>query len=275
MAGAAGQIHRDRIQGSRDHLASDGTFPDQFVQRVLIGVEMSADRFRRHRHHGWADRLVCLLGILGLGLEQPGTGRQILRTVALGDQDSNFVEGVLGQIDRVGAHVGDQTHCAVAGVDTLVQLLGDPHGALGGEAQLARGFLLQGGGGEGRGGVTLALLALDPRHAQPADGGAVGSRRTGLGELGARGGQQRPLHGVRLFGIDDAELGQLGAIVLDQPGGERLTRLGGVGLQRPVLPGLKAFDLLLALDDHPQRRRLHPAGGQSRAGFSSTAAATG
>ena len=45
--------------------------------------------------------------------------------------------------------------------------------------------------------------------------------------------------------------------------GERLRRVRALGLDRPVLRGAGRPDLLLALDDHAQRRRLHAAGGQA------------
>ena len=151
------------------------------------------------------------------------------------------------------------------GIDALVQLLGDPHGALGGKAQLARGFLLQGRSRERRGGIAFALLALDPGDAQSAD--RRFGRRAGFGQLGAGGGQQRPFHGVGPVAIGDAELSQFFAAIFGQPGAERLSRLGVIRFQRPILARLKTLDLLLALDDHPQRRRLHPASGQSGPDF--------
>ncbi len=43
--------------------------------------------------------------------------------------------------------------------------------------------------------------------------------------------------------------------------------LDGVRFQSPILAALKALDLLLALHDHPQRGRLHPAGGQAGPNF--------
>ena len=251
VAGAAGQIRRDRVQGGRDHLAGDGALPDQLVQRVLIGIEVGADGFRRDRDRGRTDRFVRLLGVLGLGLEQSGAGRHIVRAVALEDQRADLGERLLGEVDRIGAHVGDQTDRTAAGIDALVQLLGDPHGALGGETHLARGFLLQGRGGERRGGMALALLAFHLGDPQPADGGGIDRWFPGLGQLGARRGQQGLFQDPRPSTVGDTELGQFLVGILQQAGGERLTGFGGVGFQAPVLPGLEPLDFLLALDDHP------------------------
>ena len=72
------------------------------------------------------------------------------------------------QRHRVGTHVGDQADAAFADVDAFVQLLRQAHGALGVEAELARGFLLQRRGGEGRRRVAAALLAIDGEHPQRA-----------------------------------------------------------------------------------------------------------
>src|SRR5204863_7820102 len=60
------------------------------------------------------------------------------------------VNGLLRQGHRVGTHVGD--------VAAFVEILGDRHGALGGEAELATCFLLQGRGTEG--GVRAAGVRL-------------------------------------------------------------------------------------------------------------------
>jgi len=126
---------------------------------------------------------------------------------------------------------------------------------------------LEGRGGEGRSGIALALLAFDLRHSQPADG--VGARwwRAGIGKLNSGGGLQRGFHAVRLFRVGDVKLSQFCAAVFGQAGDKRLGRLGNVGFQGPVFPRLKALDLLLALDDHPQCWRLYPASGQARTDF--------
>ena len=65
------------------------------------------------------------------------------------------------EIDAVGAHISDEADRAVADVDALIEALGDLHGAGRREAELARGFLLQGRGRERRVGVALDRLGLD------------------------------------------------------------------------------------------------------------------
>ena len=48
------------------------------------------------------------------------------------------------QLSAVGSHIGDKTGGAAANINTLVELLGNRHGAPCGKTELARGFLLQG-----------------------------------------------------------------------------------------------------------------------------------
>ena len=67
--------------------------------------------------------------------------------------------------DAVGSHIGDQAHGLAADIDAFIKALRDLHGALGVEAQLAAGFLLQGRGLEGRGGIALDRLGFDAAHA--------------------------------------------------------------------------------------------------------------
>ncbi len=82
-------------------------------------------------------------------------------TIAPADEFPNFVQRFLRQIHRVGTHVADQTGGFIADFYAFIQLLRDAHSALRGEAQLARRFLLQGRGGEGRRRVAFALFLLD------------------------------------------------------------------------------------------------------------------
>ena len=59
-----------------------------------------------------------------------------------------------------------------------------------------------------------------------------------------------------------AKAGVFAPVQPDQLGREMLGRMRAVGLDRPVFVRLERLDLLLALDDHAQRRRLHAAGRQ-------------
>ena len=110
---------------------------------------------------GGPNGFVRVLGRL-LALEDVGLSRSRGFAVAIHDPRAHIVHRVLGQPGGIRAHVGDEAGGAfVAQLDTLVQPLCQAHGALGREAQLAGGFLLQAGSDEGRGRILAALLALD------------------------------------------------------------------------------------------------------------------
>ncbi len=192
---------------------------------------------------------MSLLGIFGFGFVDLWRFGELVGTIALADVVTDFIDGLLGQIDRVGTHIGDQTGGAIPSIDAFVELLGDAHGALGGEAQFAPCFLLQGGRDEGGRGITLALLFLDFFNLQFAGGG-------GLDLLFGIAG---------IMFIIDTELAELFFLVVGQSGGETFLVLGDIRIDRPVLARLEYFDSLFAFHDHTQRRALHPAGGKAAA----------
>src|SRR5690606_39014270 len=67
---------------------------------------------------------------------------------------------------RVGTHIGDEAHGPLAGnLDTLVQRLGRPHGALSAEAEAGARRLLHGGGDERGRRARRRALGLDAGHA--------------------------------------------------------------------------------------------------------------
>ncbi len=249
VAFAGGQVRRHGVQGGMHHLAGQGALPDQVVEPGLFLAQVLGEILRVIKDGSRADGLVGFLGVLGLGLEHPGLVRHLLLAVLVGDIAADLVNGLVGQGYGVGTHVGDQTHGAIADVHAFIQLLGHAHGAVGGEAQLARRFLLQGGGGEGRCRVAPALLLGDLDHIQLA----AGLFQEGLFDFPG------------LFFLGDGELLHLVATVLGQLGLEFGAFLLEVGFHGPVLAALEGFDLFLALDDHAQGGALHPSGGQAAA----------
>jgi hypothetical protein len=77
-----------------------------------------------------------------------------------------------------------------------------------------------------------------------------------------RGLFQHLARGLRAFLVGQVELLELLAVELDQAGAEIALRMLELGLDGPVFAGPEGFDLLLALDDHAQRRALHAPGRQ-------------
>ena len=79
------------------------------------------------------------------------------------DQLAHLGQRIVGNLGRVGTHVGDESDRAffASQIDAFIQALGDHHGALHAEAQLARGVLLELAGGEGRCRTAAALARID------------------------------------------------------------------------------------------------------------------
>ena len=160
----------------------------------------------------------------------------------LGDNFSSAGHGFRRQIDAVGAHIGNEADRAVADIDAFIEPLGDLHGARGGQPELARGFLLQRGRGEGRVGVALDGLGLD----------------RGDGEFRLI---ERRLERPCFVPGADIEPADLLAVGADETRGEGRA---GLGLQmsedRPIFARDEFLDLEFAIADDAQRDRLHAPG---------------
>ena len=101
------------------------------------------------------------LGILGLGRVLARHRRQIGLAERLEDRVAGGGDGFAGHLNAVGPHIGDEADGLAADLDAFIEALGDLHGSRRGEAELARGLLLQRRGAEGRVGMALDRLALD------------------------------------------------------------------------------------------------------------------
>ncbi len=179
-----------------------------------------------------------------------GMRRQVLHR-ALGQHLEGLAhhrQVVFGQGARVGTRVGQ-------GLVALVQALRNRQGGLGAVAELAVGLALQRCQVEQqRAGLGRGLALFGHRGGFAAHG--VGNR-LGLG--------QRP-HAVGLeFGVGLLQVagGQVGRRLLParvEPLGVVAAGLGlEAGVDLPVVAADELADLLLALDHHRQRRRLHPS----------------
>src|SRR5256712_2633355 len=230
-------VHAGDFQEGRGHLGGDEAGPDQLVKLVVVAIQERPDGLGIAVDRCRSDRLVGILGGL-LGLEDVQGGGQVLAPEPLADELPGFFGRLTGDSGGVGAHVGDQPgRPLLADVHALVKLLGQVHGLLGAEAQLARRLLLEPAGDEGRHRIALLLLALDGLH----DEGLAPDRRHDA--LGLRGRAD-----VRLPAVDAVELGLEGRRVL--PGQRR--RYG------PVLLRAEGFALALALADQLDGHRLYP-----------------
>jgi hypothetical protein len=194
---------------------------------------------------------VRFLGIARLGLVNAHFLGYGFFAVFLGDDFAHLTHRIGGEIDRVRAHVGDEADAAFTEIHTFIKLLCQPHRALRRIAQLARGLLLQRGGGERRRRVAAPLFLVDGDHMQEALRGIL----DGLLDV--------PCAGL----VGEAELLHFLARELDQLQRKSLRAVFAFGLERPVFLGFEDADLLLALADHAQRRTLHAAGRQAAAHF--------
>ncbi len=173
------------------------------------------------------------VGPLGDEIGSPGAG----------DVLAHFRQRLVGHAGRVGAHVGDEPDRAFPRqLDPLVELLGEQHRLLDGEA---RG-LLQLAGDKRRRGRLSPLLRGDAAH-HPARPLEVGQNLTNLGLA------RQPDRVVALAQQPRVELR-----------GRRGRQAGG---QMPVLLGDEVLDLPLAVADELQRDRLHAPGAQAAADF--------
>ena len=172
--GADGDVHHGLLQFGIGHLAGEGTLPDEVVQPFGIAVGTGI----AHHHVRRADGLVRLLGTLALA--GVAAALAVARAVLRGDLRGGRCDGAFTKVHRIGTHVGD--------VPLLIEPLGDPHGAVHTIAELPAGLLLQGGGGEGRGGRAFAGLLLHGVHRVFRTDAAL-QERHGLGLGGEAGGQ--------------------------------------------------------------------------------------
>ena len=183
-----------------------------------------------------------LLRVLRLGPVGPGRLRQVGVAVAPADRLPDPPDGLARDLHAVGPHIGDEALPLAFHLDAFVELLGDSHGAPGGEAELAGGLLLQGRGGERRLRAALDPLGRDGRHpvaAGPDRGDGLRRRRLGA----------------------ERELVQLRAVEGREPRGDALPpRRVQVDVDRPVLARPEGLDRDFAFADQPQRDRLHPPG---------------
>ena len=242
------------------HLAGDGTFPDQVVEPEVISFELSFELFRAPELGRWPDGLVGLLGVLDLVLVETGFGGKVFRSVEFRHQSANTRDSLLGQVDRVGTHVGD--------VSVLVQPLGRAHGPLCRHAKLPVSILLQGAGGEGGGrapGIRFALNLAD----FPVGGLEPGAQILRIlfiqqSDLALRRGFELAGVAVERFSAGDplaAEFGECGfeALAGSSPEGRN---------QIPIVRDHEGQPGLLPGYDDMYRYALYPAGGSCRADFS-------
>ena len=180
------------------------------------------------------------LGVLYLRGIDARALRHIFVAMQLGDDAAALRDGLARHGGAVRAHIGDEADRFAAKLDAFIESLCDLHGARRREAELARSFLLQGRGDEGRRRVTLERFLFN----------------LGDGEMPALDRRHGAFGVVRM---SKRQFVELLAVEMGKPGGEISRRRGEVRFDGPIFLGLEGFDLELALADEAQRDRLHAA----------------
>ena len=235
---AAANVGRHGIQHSICHLAGDEPGPDQLIQLVLVGGQAAAQALGLQLGIGGTDGFVGILCIL-LGAEGTGFGRLEVTAKATGDKAAGRSQRLVGDAQRVGTHIGDQTGEAQAfQLHAFIQLLCHRHGAAGGHSQLTGGLLLEGGSGEGRCRLALFLGIFDVLD---LIGLAVD---------------------VSQYPVDALLIGQflLALLIAEEMGGEVLFFLMEGHINAPVFLGDKGADLPLPIYHHTGDDALDAAG---------------
>ncbi len=252
--GVAGpDVHGDRVQHRRRHLAGDEALPDQRIEPVLVPVQVVPDALRCPEDRCRPDRFVGLLRGFGAGLVEGWLLGHVFVTVVAGDVFPRLVLCLPGHIGRVSTHIGDETdRVALAQRDTLVQRLGGAHRLFGGEAQSSRRLLLHGAGGVWWRGVSAPLTLLDLEDGVH-----------GLLELSDDGLRVHLVFQIHILVMDTQEV--------SLEGGRQFLcgcfLFGEQRIDRPVLDGDEVLDLPFPVDDEAHRDGLNPSSGQTAAHF--------
>ncbi len=181
---------------------------------------------------GVLNLLLALFGRRGLG--------GIIFAVMLHDVVPGHPLRLLGYPGRVGTQIGDQAHRPLSlQFHTLIKLLGQTHGFLGGEVQHLAGLLLQRGGGKRQRGLLDPLSFF---HFLNLPGSPL----------------QVLQQGVHLLLAVNLRLMAALAVIFGGQGLFLPSRFQA-GFQSPVLLGDKSANLRLPVTDDTQCHGLHPA----------------
>ena len=243
----AGDLDAHAVIDGGGHLTGQKTAPDQLIQPILLRGKILFDFLRRDVDIRGTDSLVGILRA-GLGLVVPRLFGIIVHPVAAGDEASGIRHGLLGDPQGIRSHVGDEAHGALLlEIHTLIELLGNGHGASGRHIQLPGCLLLEGAGDEGRRRRPALILALD-----------AGNGKGRIGDL-----CQNPFHLLLVFQfnffVPAVKMGLKAAQIRNDP-------IQG-HIQGPIFLGNEDANLLLPLGHQAGSHRLDTSGGEPPADF--------
>ena len=175
--------------------------------------------------------------------------QDVVTAVAVLDKGGCGGLGLVGDAHAVRSQIGDQGDRSLAlYLDALVELLGDPHGLLGGEVEDLAGLLLERGGREGQG---LFPGPLGPADLPDGEGSSLQSPGDPQGIL-------------LFFQVDPDRLTVLPdlAVIMGRQGLFAALDIEDC-VQGPVFLWYEGVDLVLPVPDHAQGDGLDPARGQA------------
>ena len=188
-----------------------------------------------------------LLGITGLGAELTGAFAQILLAVKALHAAARSTDGLVGQVNRVGPHIGDEP--------PLVKALGAAHGLPRRQAQLAVGLLLKGAGGEGRNRFANCRLLLN-RIDGPGRRLNLFSEGTGL--LFTQQANVTPRLETTGAFVEIIAAGNSFAAHMGELGLEAMAGLVELGFEIPVTAAAEGAPGPLSLNQQSNSNRLNP-----------------
>ncbi len=112
---AVDQLDRGGFELLGRHLRGERPLPDEPVQAELVGLERSSQRIGVAEEARRSDRLVRLLGALGLRLVDTSLRHRVVRTETVADDVPSLAHRDARHRRRVGPHVGDEADLAVGG----------------------------------------------------------------------------------------------------------------------------------------------------------------
>ena len=135
-------LHRRRLIDCRRHAACHKTFPDQLVKPELIPGQRLLEFKRRPADIRRSDRFVGILNLLFTALLLLGA-RSIRGAVPSGDKLLRGSFRLCGHSGGIRTQISDNTHRTVSlDIDTLIELLCQPHRFLGRKVQYFACLLL-------------------------------------------------------------------------------------------------------------------------------------
>ena len=221
------------FQARGGHLACHRALVDKVIELALIRVG-DFGVFGGHAHFRRADAFVGFLRVFRFVLIHPRAVGQVAVAKLRFDGVAGVGHGLGRHVDAVGPHVGDEPR--------FIEPLRHAHRLTCAKAELAAGFLLQGRGHEGWGGVPIGGLRLHRFDDEVAAvDGLDGHFRLGL------------VADAEFFELFTREYGETCLICLATGGGE-------LCLHAPIFLRAKRLDFHLALDKEAERDGLHTTG---------------